>query len=119
MAMKDPFGVRAAGDVSVACQIIHMDHCESATRIDLVTLEPCGGEDRPELPAGSPLTVSFQVAGRGEDMSVLEGVVRRWESQGDVLVLGVADGARGICYEFSDGVEHLVIVLDEFAPGGY
>lgn len=113
--MHDPLEVRTSGDLLVACQIIHMGWRDEATLIDLVTLEPCwrGSE---ELPAGTPLTLGFKATHLEDDRLDLEGVLGGWESRGAVLVLEAAGGASGICYQFSDGEEHLLLVLDEQPP---
>ena len=39
--MRDPFSVFTSGGLRVACQILHVEHLDKGTLVDLVTLEPC------------------------------------------------------------------------------
>lgn len=113
--MEDPFGVRTVGALRVACQIIHIGHRDGATLIDLVTLEACiRGET--ELPAGSPLTLGFEARYQHDDRTALENVVGGWETSDAVLRLEVADLPGGICYQFTDGDEQLLLVLSDLPP---
>jgi hypothetical protein len=113
--MQDPLGVATTGPLRVACQIIHMDRHDSSAVIDLVTLEPClRGDDT--LPAGTPLTLGFRAVRVGEEWTELGEMVEGWENRGDVLSLEVAKVARGIRYQFTDGKEELLLVLDERPP---
>lgn len=114
--MEDPFGVRTVGALRVTCQIIHVGRRDGATLIDLVTLAPCTRGET-ELPAGTPLTVGFVSRYTHEDRVALENVVGEWETRDAVLVLEVADLAGGICYQFTDREEQLLLVLDELPPG--
>lgn len=113
--MQDPLDVRTAGDLRVTCQIVHIGWRDEATLIDLVTLEECR-RDGSDLPAGSPLTLGFKASHLDEDRLEMEEVVSTWESNGAILTLDAADAAKGICYQFSDGREHLLLVLDERPP---
>jgi hypothetical protein len=113
--MQDPLGVGTTGPLRVACQIIRMDRHDNSAMIDLVTLEPCsrGGDS---LPAGTPLTLGFRAVRVGDEWTDLEEMVEGWENRGDVLSLEVAKVARGIRYQFTDGKEELLLVLDERPP---
>jgi hypothetical protein len=114
--MDDHFGVRTVGGLQVTCQIIHVGHRDGATLIDLVTLAPCERGET-QLPAGTPLTVGFESRYMHEDRMALENVVGGWETSDAVLLLEVADLAGGICYQFTDGEEQLLLVLGELPPG--
>lgn len=114
--MNDPFQVNVLGGLRVACQIIGISSRGSATLIDLVTLEPSQGQGDDELPAGSPLTVGFETIGLDEDRAALEGLVVGWEMEDTVVILDVANVAGGICYQFCDGEDHLLLLLHELPP---
>lgn len=114
--MEDPFGVRAVGALQVTCQIIYVGHRDGATLIDLVTLAPCARGET-ELPAGTPFTVGFESRYEHEERMTLENVVGGWETNDAVLLLEVADLAGGICYQFTDGEEQLLLVLGDTPAG--
>lgn len=110
--MQDPLSVSETGSLRTACQIIRIDRCDNAVMIDLVTLEPCSrGSQR--WPAGMPLTLGFRALHLDDEWLELEQIVAGWERHGRVVVLEATKVARGIRYQFTDGDEELLLVLDE------
>ena len=110
--MQDPLSVSRTGSLRTACQIIRIDRYDSAVMIDLVTLESCSrGSQR--WPAGTPLTMAFRAVHLDDEWLELEEIVAGWESRGQVVVLEASQVANGIRYQFTDGDEELLLVLDE------
>jgi hypothetical protein len=113
--MRDPFGVFTSGRLNVVCQILHVEHLNKGTVVDLVTLEPCDrGEAR--VPAGFPLALGFGSEPDESTRFELESIMTHWEAGGSVLDLEVADVAGGLRYQFSCGDEQLVLLV-ETGPG--
>jgi len=110
--VKDPFSVRARGELKVACQILHLDRLDHGTLIDIVTIEPCerNGE---HLPAGTALSLGFDYEPMRDGQAELESIVGNWESRGTVLQVEVHDAPTGICYQFSSGENQLILLVEE------
>jgi len=108
--MRDPLMVATAGRLSVACQIIHVEHCPDRTWVDLVTLEPCDRQVY-RLPAGAPLALGFDCPPGNDFQAELEAVMSYWEESGAVLDLTVVELPDGLSYRFSCGDEHLAVLV--------
>ena len=115
VAMDDPLDVRTTGDLRVTCQIIRVDRHDDATVIDLVTVDPCW-QGHAELPAGTPLTLGFRITHLRDERRELERIMDGWETGDAVLVLEAAGVGQGIGYQFCDGQQHVVMVLEEPTP---
>ncbi|HEY8545547.1 MAG TPA: hypothetical protein VIL36_10885 [Acidimicrobiales bacterium] len=112
--MRDPFGVWTSGRLQVVCQIIHVEHVDKGTVVDLVTLEPCDrGLER--VPAGTPLSLGFGSEPATEAQLELEAIMTHWEQGGALLDLEVDDVPNGLRYQFRCGDEQLILLVDASA----
>lgn len=96
----------------MACQILHVDKLDHGTLIDIVTIEPCTRGEQ-QLPAGTPLSLSFDYEPLRDGQVELETIVGGWESKGTVLQVQVHDAPTGICYQFSSGENQLILLVEE------
>jgi hypothetical protein len=109
--VQDPFDVTTSGNLEVVCQIIHVEHLQQGTVVDLVTLEPCErGLER--VPAGTPLALGFGSEPSGDARAELESIMTHWETGGALVSLQVEDVPGGLRYQFSNGNELLVLLVD-------
>lgn len=113
--MKDPFSVWTSGRLHVVCQILHVEHLDNGTLVDLVTLEPCArGETR--VPAGTPLALGFGADPLAESRVELESIMTHWETAGALLDLDVEDVPGGLRYHFTSGDEQLILLVEGRRP---
>lgn len=113
--MKDPFKVWTSGRLHVVCQILHVEHLDNGTLVDLVTLEPCArGEAR--VPAGTPLALGFGSDPLEDSRAELESIMTHWETAGALLDLDVDDVPGGLRYHFSCGDEQLILLVEGHRP---
>jgi hypothetical protein len=109
--MRDPFSVFTSGGLRVACQILHVEHLDKGTLVDLVTLEPCTrGFER--VPAGTPMALGFGCEPQEDTRLELETIMNHWERANALLDLEVDDVPGGLRYEFSCGDEQLVLLVE-------